>query len=132
MNIFLIIAGIILAFFIMNVIRKTLFSSVMNPGEARERIESEPGFIIDVRTPAEYRSGHLKQTDYNWDVTSANFKKKLDELDKSKSYYLYCQSGNRSGKAAKIMKNHGFEKVYNIGGFRTLVNSGFEAASPRK
>lgn len=92
----------------------------------KEKIQKEPGVIIDVRTPDEHANGHLKNTDYNLNVMSGEFEQKLETLDKDETYYLYCRTGNRSGKAARLMKKQGFEKVYNIGGFRDLVNSGFE------
>ena len=49
------------------------------------------------------------------------------DLDKDKTYYLYCRSGNRSGQAARIMKSKGFDNVYNVGGFEDLVRFGFES-----
>ena len=41
---------------------------------------------------------------------------KLEELDKTKTYYVYCRSGARSGQACKIMSELGFEKAYNLVG----------------
>jgi rhodanese-related sulfurtransferase len=41
---------------------------------------------------------------------------KLEELDKSKNYYVYCRSGNRSGQACRIMEQLGFENAYNLEG----------------
>ena len=42
----------------------------------------------------------------------------LEKLDKTKNYYVYCRSGNRSGQACAIMKNLGFDKAFNLqGGF---------------
>ena len=61
---------------------------------------------------------------YNY--SSGEFEEKLDSLDKTKTYYLYCASGNRSGKAAVLMKEKGFENVHNLGGYEDLVESGFE------
>mgnify|MGYP003627287782 CR=1 FL=1 len=46
----------------------------------------------------------------------------MDSLDKTKN----CASGNRSGKVAQLMKEKGFEKVHNLGGYNDLVESGFE------
>jgi rhodanese-related sulfurtransferase len=42
----------------------------------------------------------------------------LEALDKSKNYYVYCRSGNRSGQACAIMQSVGFETAHNlVGGF---------------
>ena len=95
--------------------------------EFKEKVENDRGVVIDVRTRDEYDAGHLKITDaqYNW--MSGEFHDAVEEMDKDKTYYLYCRSGNRSGQAARMMKDKGFEKVYNVGGFEDLANSGFEA-----
>jgi phage shock protein E len=95
--------------------------------EFRELLEKQPGLIIDVRTRGEYEHGHLTQTDDLIDFMSPDFRSKIEQLDRDKTYYLYCRSGNRSGQAARIMKNMGFEQVYNIGGFEELRDAGFEA-----
>lgn len=95
-------------------------------GDAKAQIESTPGIVIDVRTKEEYDNGHLAIADAQYDFLSGEFAEKVDELDKSKAYYLYCQSGNRSGKAADILIEKGFKHVYNIGGFPTLEKAGFE------
>ena len=75
--------------------------------------------LIDVRTPREYGNGHLK------DALLINFmeddftNKAFKGLDKSKPVLIYCASGGRSAKSAKLYKEAGFTKVYNLlGGFR--------------
>lgn len=95
--------------------------------EFKEKYENEQGVVIDVRTREEYEEGHLAKTDTLLDFTNGEFQESLNKLDKNKTYYLYCRTGNRSGQAARIMKSEGFEKVYNIGGFEDLTNAGFEA-----
>ncbi|MEX2463938.1 MAG: rhodanese-like domain-containing protein, partial [Balneolaceae bacterium] len=99
----------------------------INATEFKEKLEKERGVVIDVRTKNEYDQGHLSLTDYQYDFLNGEFQNSVDSLDKSKTYYLYCRSGNRSGQAAKIMKNEGFDKVYNVGGYQDLVNNGFDA-----
>lgn len=94
--------------------------------EFKEKYEIEQGVVIDVRTQEEYEEGHLTKTDKLLDFTNGEFQVSLSKLDKDKTYYLYCRTGNRSGQAARIMKSEGFEKVYNIGGFEDLTNAGFE------
>lgn len=85
-----------------------------------------PGVIIDVRTKGEYDEGHLAEVDQLQDFTNGDFQAQLENLDKNETYYLYCRTGNRSGKAARLMKQKGFEHVYNVGGFNDLAESGFE------
>lgn len=70
--------------------------------------------ILDVRTEAEYRESHV-QGALNIDVRENDFKDKLSKLDKSKTYKVYCRSGNRSGQALKIMKTLDFNNIENLG-----------------
>ncbi|MDX1641125.1 MAG: rhodanese-like domain-containing protein [Balneolaceae bacterium] len=98
----------------------------ISPEEFKQKIEKDRGVIIDVRTHGEYSEGHLKETDRQHDYMNGEFQQQLSSLDRDKTYYLYCRSGNRSGKAARIMKMQGFEKVYNVGGFEDLARAGFE------
>lgn len=94
--------------------------------EFKERYTEEQGVVIDVRTQEEYEDGHLLKTDKQLDLMNGEFKESLSELDKDKTYYLYCRTGNRSGQAARMMKSEGFENVYNVGGFNDLARAGFE------
>jgi rhodanese-related sulfurtransferase len=71
--------------------------------------------IIDVRTPDEYAAGHLENSTLI-DFNAANFKTEIDKLDRAKTYFLYCRSGNRSGQAQEIMEGMGFLSVYNMKG----------------
>lgn len=98
----------------------------ITPDEFRNKLKEDRGVIIDVRTKGEYDQGHLKQTDYQYDILNGDFQQQIESLDKDKTYYLYCRSGNRSGQAAKKLKDSGFGNVYNIGGFEDLAGAGFE------
>lgn len=71
--------------------------------------------IIDVRTQAEYQSGHLFDAE-NIDVNSPEFEALIENLDKNKPVCVYCKSGGRSAKAAKILEQKGFKKVYDLKG----------------
>ena len=98
----------------------------ISPEEFKNKLEKVRGVIIDVRTLGEYKEGHLKEADFQHDYNAGEFQQQLGSFDKDKTYYLYCRNGNRSGKAARIMKMQGFDKVYNIGGYEDLANAGFE------
>ena len=91
-----------------------------------KKFKSGKAYLIDVRTPEEYNSGHLKYSQ-NIDYKSPDFQNQIIKLSKEKPVYLYCRSGNRSGKAAEILKTLGFKKYYNIGGFEDLKKAGLPA-----
>lgn len=71
--------------------------------------------LIDVRTPGEYNRSHLKNA-VNINMYSTNFLTEIGKLDKNREVYLYCQVGNRSRYAAKILSQQGFTKVYDMEG----------------
>ena len=77
--------------------------------------ETPNAVLLDVRTPAEARSGSIKGA-VNIDIMSVDFQQKIAKLDKNKTYFVYCRSGNRSGQACKVMGDSGFEHVYNLSG----------------
>ncbi|QLG44252.1 rhodanese-like domain-containing protein [Costertonia aggregata] len=74
--------------------------------------------ILDVRTPEEVEEGFIPNSK-NIDIyLGQDFINELEKLDKSKNYYVYCRSGNRSGQACTIMNSIGFDNAYNLeGGF---------------
>ncbi|WP_298498940.1 rhodanese-like domain-containing protein [uncultured Algibacter sp.] len=72
--------------------------------------------ILDVRTDAEVAEGIIKNAIHLDIYKGQEFINEIEELDKSKNYYVYCRSGNRSGKACEIMEQLGFENAYNLEG----------------
>lgn len=96
----------------------------INAGEFAEMLQKDSGIVLDVRTPGEYKSGHVAQS-VSIDIMQADFEDKIRGLDKEKTYYIYCRSGNRSSKASSIMTNLGFTKVYNVkDGIENILKSG--------
>tara|TARA_B100000287_G_scaffold323736_1_gene307766 strand:- start:210 stop:527 length:318 start_codon:yes stop_codon:yes gene_type:complete len=72
-------------------------------------------YLIDVRTPEEFKSGYLEDAiNIEWQ----NIKNLNKEIKKNDKIYLYCRSGNRSGKAKEILINLGYKNVINIGGLK--------------
>lgn len=108
---------------------KKLFGSgstvKLSPSEFKVKFDEEGGEVIDVRSKGEFKQGHLRVATKNINVLD-DFEGKIRKLDKEQNYFLYCQTGNRSGRAARIMKNNGFENVFNVGGINTLNRNGFE------
>lgn len=75
--------------------------------------EDENAVLIDVRTKAENEEVRIPNSKLI-DLMNPAFNEEIDKLDKDKSYYLYCRSGNRSYHAGRAMINKGFTKVYNL------------------
>ncbi len=76
---------------------------------------SSENLLIDVRTPEEFKEGHIEGA-LNISVLSGDFKKKINELPKEAPVYIYCRSGKRSKKAAIQMDSLGFKKIFDIEG----------------
>jgi rhodanese-related sulfurtransferase len=72
-------------------------------------------YIIDVRTPEEYNGGHIENT-VNVNYNSGNFSDEISRFDKDRTYLIYCRTGARSAGARDIMKELGFQKIYNMDG----------------
>ncbi|OGY24433.1 MAG: hypothetical protein A2172_01940 [Candidatus Woykebacteria bacterium RBG_13_40_15] len=75
--------------------------------------ENDDFVILDLRTPDEYAGGHIEDAT-NLDYYSDTFRDELENLEKSKTYLIHCQSGRRSTVVLETMKNLGFKKVYNM------------------
>ncbi|MEY3049424.1 MAG: hypothetical protein RL365_1462 [Bacteroidota bacterium] len=72
--------------------------------------------VIDVRSPEEVANGFIPGTDLFINFFDGNFQGQLEKLDKTKTYIVYCHSGNRSGKATNVMQQLGFTDIYNLQG----------------
>lgn len=96
------------------------FFSILGSGpdinRAEELLAQTPGAkLVDVRTPGEYRSGHIK----------GSVCIPLDQLEdqigtvvpcRDTPLYLYCRSGARSGRALMVLKDLGYTNLTNLGG----------------
>ena len=78
-----------------------------------ERKISKDIQLVDVRTPKEFKEGHIGNA-VNIDVNSPDFIANLQQLNKNKKVYVYCRTGKRSAMAAKKMDSLGFKKIYNL------------------
>lgn len=109
----------------------SFFGSLMNSGprldpvEVVRQVTAGEALLVDVREEDELRHGGkasgalnlpLSRLHLNADPQSGHFDKRLAQAKKAgMPIYLYCASGARSGRAAEIMHNHGFEAVHNLG-----------------
>ncbi len=77
--------------------------------------------LLDVRTPEEFSSGHIEGA-VNIDFQHESFESEIKKLDVTKTYFVYCRSGNRSGQAISVMKSHGIKDIYELRG--GLISNG--------
>ena len=70
--------------------------------------------LLDVRTPQEYREGHIPGSQ-NMPLQQLD---KVEEVTENKDtvLYVYCRSGARSRQAVSLLKHMGYTNVHNIGG----------------
>jgi phage shock protein E len=82
--------------------------------------------LIDVRTPAEYASGHAKAA-INFDVAKM-MSGRLPNVPRTRRIYVYCHSGKRAALAQSILQQRGYTDVIAIGGLQDWLAAGGRAA----
>ena len=88
----------------------------LEPGEFNTQLSQDStAVLVDVRTPSEFNEGHLENA-LNIDWKDDSFETRVKELDRTKTYYLYCRSGRRSAAAASRMNKLGFTRVFDLDG----------------
>jgi phage shock protein E len=84
------------------------------------------GMILDLRTTEEITSKGFIKGAVQLDFLAKDAESKIDKLDKTKTYYVYCASGGRSSDCADYMEKHGFKRVYTLEkGFSEWLQKGF-------
>lgn len=103
---------------------------MITPEQVVDAVNSEKELqLVDVRTSDEYSVSHLKNAQ-NICVTNDDFKEKVATLDKDEPVYVYCKKGGRSARAALILKEMGFTKVYDLqGGIDNWETKGLETVN---
>lgn len=106
---------------------------IVDANEFARYIQDNDVTVLDVRTPEEHSEGFIPGTDFNIDVLQVSYTKiATEKLPKDKPVALYCRSGNRSKKAAKILADKGYEVVELGTGFRGWVAAGKKVAVPQE
>jgi rhodanese-related sulfurtransferase len=102
----------------------------ITPAEAKEMIAKGNTLVVDVRDAAEVeKSGKVAgavnvsrgMLEFRADPESPYHDK---SFDKNKTVILYCASGGRSALSGKVLKDMGYERVYNLGPFKDWAESG--------
>ena len=78
----------------------------------------EGALVVDVRTPAEFASGHFPGS---INIPLQEIESRIAEFgEKNRPIVVYCRTGNRSAKAKAILERHGYSDVTNGGGLRDM------------
>lgn len=95
--------------------RFTQHGTGVSPFGATRLINHEDAVLVDVREESEWRRGHIVNARH---IPMGSLEGRLKELNKHKNrpIVLYCQTGDRSGRALKTLTNNGFDQVYNLSG----------------
>ena len=105
-------------------VRRSTGGPWVNAGQATHLINREDAVMVDVRDPGEYGAGHALGAK---NLPLARIESGAGDVAKKKdaTLILYCDSGDRSGKAAAALRKQGYTKVLNLsGGFGAWKQAG--------
>ncbi|MGF1533399.1 MAG: rhodanese-like domain-containing protein [Bernardetiaceae bacterium] len=90
----------------------------LSPEAFKERLKKGAARVVllDVRTAGEVAGGKIRGA-RNLDIMRPDFKERIETLDKSKEYLVYCRSGRRSAKACRILTKAGYQAANLKGGY---------------
>ena len=80
---------------------------------AATRLINDGAVIVDVREPAEYAAGRLNNAT---NIPVADMEKRAGDIASGKPVLVYCNGGQKSGKAAALLKKAGREQVFSLSG----------------
>ena len=87
----------------------------IDAGIFKEKLDTGNVELIDLRTLSEFNEGYISGA-VHIDFYADDFEGEIIDLDKTKTYLIYCRSGGRSGKTLKFMREKEFQTVYNLEG----------------
>ncbi|MFP7171782.1 FAD-dependent oxidoreductase [Terribacillus sp. 7520-G] len=95
-----------------NAIKKQ--NKLLTPKELQQRLEKGESFqIIDTRAKTQYEASHVPEA---VSIPLAELREKAKELDPKKPTLCYCNSGVTGNAAQNVLRNLGFDEVYNLSG----------------
>lgn len=102
----------------------------ISSAEAREMISKGDALVVDVRDAPEVEKSGKVQGAVHVSRGMLEFRADPDSpyhdknFDKGKAIILYCASGGRSALSGKVLKDMGYERVYNLGAFKDWADGG--------
>ena len=102
----------------------------LTPAQAKEIIAKGDALVVDVRDAPEVQASGKVAGAVHVSRGMLEFRADPDlpshdkNFSKDKTVILYCGSGGRAALAGKMLKDLGYEKVYNLGGFKDWADSG--------
>ena len=92
--------------------------------QAEKLVTDKKVVVLDIRTPGEFNTGRIAGAK-NIDFQAPDFEKRIETLDKSKSYLVHCASGGRSSHSLLLFKKHQFQSIYHLdGGIKAWQKAG--------
>ncbi|MCB1710815.1 MAG: rhodanese-like domain-containing protein [Halioglobus sp.] len=87
----------------------------VSPQQAINLINAEEGVFVDLRDSADYKLGHIVESQH---IPAAKLAARMAELEKyrDRPVVLVCKMGQQSGAAGKQLKAAGFSRVYKMTG----------------
>ncbi|WP_299431339.1 rhodanese-like domain-containing protein [uncultured Aquimarina sp.] len=90
----------------------------------KEKVLHKDVQFVDIRTPKEYHAGYIDDAINIGIADKEKFTAAFQKLDKEKPVYIYCYSGWRSHRAAKLLVTLGFKKIYDFkGGYKVWIEN---------
>lgn len=110
----------------------------ITPEQARDMISQSGALLVDVRDAPEVEASGRAQgaiqvsrgmLEFRADPESPYHDK---NFDKAKPVILYCASGGRSALSGKVLKDMGYDRVFNLGAFKDWAESGAPVEKPSR
>lgn len=122
----IIFTGFVILFILINASgQHTRNGSPVNADEVSRSAAKEEITIVDVRTPEEYKTGHLEDSIL---LPLVTINTKAGEIlpDKNRKLFVYCRTGHRSAQAVETLMQMGYTDVHSMdGGITSWQNSGY-------
>lgn len=95
----------------------SIFDKMFGPGVDFSELVKKGATIVDVRTPGEFKTGHVKGS---INIPLGNLPDQFNRINQDRPVITCCASGMRSGQAKSFLKSKGFTEVHNGGGWAGL------------